>query len=717
MSSKIQSKSKSGLPLAESEESKLDQFDVLSRNNHDQVGRIQPSHTYPDTTNTTRDSQSSELHRSSQFIQRGVAAVQLAQVSNFSHPMNSTLSANVSPSTNSNYETPKKGTPDQITKSGKHTTTPSSESQKKKIRRSDHSLPGDDGDLELKNLATKALSISLNDFALQINSSSDPTPDIMQSDSSIKIQFPKSDTQKERQRQVFGLTWLLRSCDHHSSSVVPRNRIYTRYVNCCTENGLKPLSPASFGKLVRIIFPNLTTRRLGMRGQSKYHYCGLRLIGDDSNNVNSPSESNVNTPLHINNSVGGFESSYLSGTPYGSNSPASLQSQTSTPLISNTNIVPDGNIGAINSFLKGKSSALKLKFQSDLIESINQRNNSLDDASLEIPSIRPYLQLAVDKDVSDNLYALYNSYCSSIFESLRYMQLKKLFNILATFESSLPSSVMKLYTSESVIQWIIDSDRVTYKSIIKMLANLALQEIPHHVLQQLKQVSITFPEKVSSSLTLLPTQLVLEKLALAKHFSQLIARLVRVAETAQSASRVLTHNLDRELMYEDWCKYVNVDKIALKELPCDGENYRTAVEILQVKVPELLKREMLNESVITEWGIYISKLPHLFRGVPPRLYLLCTSALLTSALREISLAGGGGFGAWWVTRCWIDEWVGWCAELGGFLDPEVEAGPLLTNIDQNQISSEGTDKSPRGGEDEKDKKKVDLMDSQFGSSK
>jgi regulatory factor X len=46
---------------------------------------------------------------------------------------------------------------------------------------------------------------------------------------------------------------------------------------------------------------------------------------------------------------------------------------------------------------------------------------------------------------------------------------------------------------------------------------------------------------------------------------------------------------------------------------------------------------------------------------------LCTSALVTSALREISLAGGAGFGAWWVLRCWIDEWVGWCAELGGFI--------------------------------------------------
>ena len=38
------------------------------------------------------------------------------------------------------------------------------------------------------------------------------------------------------------------------------------------------LNPASFGKLVRIIFPNVQTRRLGVRGESKYHYVDLSVI-------------------------------------------------------------------------------------------------------------------------------------------------------------------------------------------------------------------------------------------------------------------------------------------------------------------------------------------------------------------------------------------------------------------------------------------------------
>lgn len=40
------------------------------------------------------------------------------------------------------------------------------------------------------------------------------------------------------------------------------------------------MNPASFGKLVRVLFPGLKTRRLGVRGESKYHYVNFSLVED-----------------------------------------------------------------------------------------------------------------------------------------------------------------------------------------------------------------------------------------------------------------------------------------------------------------------------------------------------------------------------------------------------------------------------------------------------
>jgi len=99
----------------------------------------------------------------------------------------------------------------------------------------------------------------------------------------------------EKERQVFGVTWyanlpcclplliprLLQHCETSPEANVPRNRIYARYVGVCANERVKPLNPASFGKLVRMVFPDIKTRRLGVRGQSKYHYCGVGLRGED----------------------------------------------------------------------------------------------------------------------------------------------------------------------------------------------------------------------------------------------------------------------------------------------------------------------------------------------------------------------------------------------------------------------------------------------------
>jgi regulatory factor X len=75
---------------------------------------------------------------------------------------------------------------------------------------------------------------------------------------------------------------LMHNCERvpDTSVAVPRNRVYARYVTVCANEKIKPLNPASFGKLVRLLYPEIKTRRLGVRGQSKYHYCGIRLAGE-----------------------------------------------------------------------------------------------------------------------------------------------------------------------------------------------------------------------------------------------------------------------------------------------------------------------------------------------------------------------------------------------------------------------------------------------------
>ncbi|ELK26821.1 Transcription factor RFX3 [Myotis davidii] len=76
------------------------------------------------------------------------------------------------------------------------------------------------------------------------------------------------------------LQWLLDNYETAEGVSLPRSTLYNHYLRHCQEHKLDPVNAASFGKLIRSIFMGLRTRRLGTRGNSKYHYYGIRVKPD-----------------------------------------------------------------------------------------------------------------------------------------------------------------------------------------------------------------------------------------------------------------------------------------------------------------------------------------------------------------------------------------------------------------------------------------------------
>ena len=66
------------------------------------------------------------------------------------------------------------------------------------------------------------------------------------------------------------------------------------FLNHSKETNQDPVNAASFGKLIRSVFLGLRTRRIGTRGNSKYHYYGIRVKPTSSlnqfDNEGSPSQ-------------------------------------------------------------------------------------------------------------------------------------------------------------------------------------------------------------------------------------------------------------------------------------------------------------------------------------------------------------------------------------------------------------------------------------------
>eukprot|EP00800_Vazella_pourtalesii_P009699 TRINITY_DN2441_c0_g1_i2.p1 TRINITY_DN2441_c0_g1~~TRINITY_DN2441_c0_g1_i2.p1 ORF type:complete len:276 (-),score=-9.48 TRINITY_DN2441_c0_g1_i2:100-927(-) len=104
------------------------------------------------------------------------------------------------------------------------------------------------------------------------------------------------------------VSWLLTNFEAREDldTTIPRFTMYYFYYRHCQLESLEPINAASYGKLLKSVFPNIKTRRLGHRGHSKYHYYGIKLRVNSelvlySKSDNSdPSNHEFNSQLYSN---------------------------------------------------------------------------------------------------------------------------------------------------------------------------------------------------------------------------------------------------------------------------------------------------------------------------------------------------------------------------------------------------------------------------------
>ncbi|XP_047986381.1 transcription factor RFX3 [Leguminivora glycinivorella] len=87
---------------------------------------------------------------------------------------------------------------------------------------------------------------------------------------------PASATPPQPRMPPATVQWLLDNYETADGVSLPRSTLYAHYLRHCSAHRLDPVNAASFGKLIRSVFVGLRTRRLGTRGNSKYHYYGIR---------------------------------------------------------------------------------------------------------------------------------------------------------------------------------------------------------------------------------------------------------------------------------------------------------------------------------------------------------------------------------------------------------------------------------------------------------
>ncbi|KAI1422203.1 RFX DNA-binding domain-containing protein [Xylaria sp. FL1777] len=502
----------------------------------------------------------------------------------------------------------------------------------------------------------------------------------------------------ERARQVFAMLWLNQVCTKGKGSV-PRGRVYANYASRCATERITVLNPASFGKLVRVLFPGLKTRRLGVRGESKYHYVNFNLMEDQpelKEPMIQPTLPMQEPSQFLQSFSTAAESRPLTLIAAKPALPSPQTNQTFERLPSSTlvgarthslyNQVDVPSIDQLDS--STAKTTLHLAFPRDGDDQFDQS------LPLILPRIQPFLPNGTDPDSAKSLAALYRSHCTSLVECIRYCKEKTFFHLYTSFQGTLTMPVQKLFANPSLAPWIEQCDFVLYQRMARIVAGLTLQVVPKPVLDTLRNISERLVFHIRDAFQGQPRHVVQAKEAPATVFAAILDRALRVNLTAHAAANMLANPANRNSMYIDWITMVRIRKIAecvptrgmddlvqvllndMRRL-LDPTNVPFEIECLTL-YGEKTQQDSQNmqtddpdtdnpQNMLDRWVQFLCSLPNRFPYATPADIVWCVQRVGTEVMRDLTIAQGKSFGSWWVTKCWIDEMVAFLAEQGGFM--------------------------------------------------
>jgi regulatory factor X len=418
----------------------------------------------------------------------------------------------------------------------------------------------------------------------------------------------------EKAKQVFAMLWLRDTC-HRSHKSVRRDAVFSSYTRTCGNERVPTLNPASFGKLVRIIFPDVQTRRLGVRGESKYHYVDLSLVDEDGDGYSTqppplfsggdsrfehtrptsssgprnipagaqerPASSHKQQPPM---DTADFPAPSTTFLPRASVEPTPPQTFVAAPSpitdrmdchylntpiirIQTARMSPD-LIAALPSVRSSIPATLSSYLAMPKQDSLRGASPSSQE-SFVIPDIHRYLTgISYDAVNAESLSHLYRSYCIDVIDAFRKVKERPFFAHHSAYNGKMTVPLSKIFHLQAVAPWIQECDMLMYKKMVGFIAQLPLQEVPEGVWQVLGRISeglvghlvTAFEEKC-------PAHVVVAKVLPAARFANLLKKLRSANASALYVSGMLSDEDKRTEMWLELQKIVDPTTIVDESMP------------------------------------------------------------------------------------------------------------------------------------------------------
>uniref|UniRef100_A0A7N8WUA6 Regulatory factor X, 1a (influences HLA class II expression) n=1 Tax=Mastacembelus armatus TaxID=205130 RepID=A0A7N8WUA6_9TELE len=451
--------------------------------------------------------------------------------------------------------------------------------------------------------------------------------------------------------------WLLDNYETAEGVSLPRSTLYCHYLLHCQEQKLEPVNAASFGKLIRSVFMGLRTRRLGTRGNSKYHYYGLRIkagssllrLMEDQQHLamrQQPfSQKQRLKPVHK-----------VEGMTNGTASGAGQQQQQQQG---------SGHV--------------------DISTQVQQYQQFLDASRVlpEFPDIDlqgKSLPEGIELEHIKSFQLLYREHCEAILDVMVNLQFTLVETLWKTFwrfsqsqagdgtlavhdesEKRLPKSCLVLLCKyEPVLRWSRDCDNNLYQGLVEILIPDVLRPIPSALTQAIRNFAKSLESWLTNAMMNIPEEMVRIKVTSANAFAQTLRRYTSLNHLAQAARAVLQNTAQINQMLSDLNRvdFANVQEQASWVCRCEDR-------VVQ-RLEQDFKLTLQQQNSLEQWAAWldgvVSQVLKPYQHSPAfpkaaKLFLLKWSFYSSMVIRDLTLRSAASFGSFHLIRLLYDEYM------------------------------------------------------------
>lgn len=447
--------------------------------------------------------------------------------------------------------------------------------------------------------------------------------------------------------------WLLENYEGAEGVSLPRCTLYYHYILHCQEQKLEPVNAASFGKLIRSVFMGLRTRRLGTRGNSKYHYYGLRIKSG------SPLLRLMDEQQHM-----------------------AMRQQ---PFSQKNRIKPLQKTQGLVNGTSGGTGQQQVAALSDISAQVQQYQQFLEASKLLPEFVKIDLQ---DQVLPDGIHvehlkafqALYREHCEAVLDvmiNLQFTLVEALWKSFWRFsqnndaeslnlhnesEKRLPRScLVALCKFEPVLRWTRECDNLLYQTLVEILIPDVLRPIPSALTQAIRNFAKSLENWLTGAMMNIPEEMVRIKVVCVGSFSQTLRRYTSLNHLAQAARAVLQNSAQINQMLSDLNRvdFTNVQEQASWVCQCEDR-------VVQ-RLEQDFKATLQQQNSLEQWASWldgvVSQVLKPYEQNPATLpkaakaFLLNWSFYSSMVIRDLTLRSAASFGSFHLIRLLYDEYM------------------------------------------------------------